>query len=136
MIPGYNNILPFMLSTGNAGRLGGEANQEEIEAVLKTEVESEQERRKQVIERQFYDRILALMWGVEPDEIAEIPVKIEHNFETPVIQTGIDPEQFEMLMTLVNNGMTTIEKAMKKLGIRDRLFDENSSIGGDATPAN
>lgn len=135
-IAGYNNIPPFMFSKGKAGRLGGNANKEEIDSFLQTEVEPEQEWLEQVIERQFYDRILAIMWGVEPDEIAEIPVKIEHNFETPVIQTEIDPEQFEMLMTLVNNGMTTIEKAMEKLGIRDILFDENSSIGGDATPAN
>ena len=76
------------------------------------------------------------MWGVEPVEMAENPVKVDHNYETPVVQTEIDPEQFEMLMTLVNNGMTTMEKAMEKLGNRDILFEENSSIGGDATPAN
>ena len=39
-------------------------------------------------------------------------------------------------MTLVNNGRNTIGKEMEKLGIRDILLDENSSIGGDATPAN
>ena len=76
------------------------------------------------------------MWGVERGEIAVIPIKRQPNHETPVIQTGIDPEQFEMLMSLVNNGMTTSEKAREKLGNRDILCDENASIGRDATPAN
>ena len=39
-------------------------------------------------------------------------------------------------MKLVNKGITNNEKAMEKLGIRDIQFDENSSIGGDATPTN
>ena len=76
------------------------------------------------------------MWGVEPDEIAEIPVKIEEDFGTPVIQKESDHEQFEMLMTLVNNGMTTIAQAMEKRGIRDILFAANSSRGWEGTPAN
>ena len=59
-----------------------------------------------------------------------------HNLETPVNQTEIVHDQFAMFMTMVNTGMTTIAKAMEKLGIRDILFDANSSIGGDATPAN
>ena len=95
----------------------------------------EQEWLGQISGRQGDERNLAIMWGVGPNEIAEIPFKIEHNVETTVIQTEIDPEQWEKLMTLGNNGRTTIEKAMEKLGIRDLLFDENSSIGGDATQA-
>ena len=103
---------------------------------MQTEVEPKLEWLEHVIERQFYDSILAIMWGVEPDEIAEITCEIDHNVEPPVIQTEIDPELFEMLMTLVNHGMTTFEKAMEKLGIRDIRVDEDSSIGGDATPEN
>ena len=70
VIAGYNNIPPFMFSQGKAGRLGGNANKEWIDSFLHTEFEPEQERLEQVIERQFYDRILAIMWGLEPDEIA------------------------------------------------------------------
>lgn len=132
-IAGYNNIPPFMFAKGKAGRLGGNANKEEIDSFLQTEVEPEQEWLEQVIERQFYDRILAIMYNLEPREVSKVPIKIEHNFETPVIQTEIDPAQFEMMMTLVNSGATTLDKAMDKLGIRDMLKDD-SSIGGDVTP--
>ena len=114
-----------MYSKAKARRLGGNANKDEIDSFLQTELEPEPAWLEQVIERQFYDRNLAIMWGVEPEEIAEIPVKIEHNFETQVIQTEIDREQAEMLMTLCNNGITPIETAMEKLGIRDIPFYEN-----------
>ena len=133
-IAGYNNIPPFMFAKGKAGRLGGNANKEEIDSFLQTEVEPEQEWLEQVIERQFYDRILAIIWGIEPRDVEKIPMRIEHNFETPVIQTEVDPAQFEMMMKLVNGGVTTMDKALDKLGLRDML-QEDSSIGGDTTPA-
>lgn len=132
-IAGFNNIPPFMFAKGKAGRMGGNANKEEIDSFLQTEVEPEQEMLEQVIERQFYDRILAIMFDVEPNEVTKVPVKISHNFETPVIQTEIDPAQFDIMMQLVNTGVTTIDKAMDKLGLRDMLKEE-SSTGGDVTP--
>ena len=52
--------------------------------------------------------MFSIIWEVEPDEISKIQVKMQHNFETAVIQTKIDHQQFEILLTLVNNGMTTI----------------------------
>lgn len=132
-IAGYNNIPPFMFAKGKAGRLGGNANKEEIDSFLQTEIEPEQEFLEQVIERQFYDRILAIMFDVEPRDVIGIPIKLKHNFETPVIQTEVDPQQFNIMMQLVNAGATTLDKAMDKLGIRDML-KEDSSIGGDVTP--
>ena len=133
-IAGFNNIPPFMFAKGKAGRMGGNANKEEIDSFLQTEIEPEQEMLEQVIERQFYDRILAIMFDVEPDQVSSVPVMIQQNFETPVIQTEIDPAQFNMMMQLVNSGLVDIEKAMEKLGIRDMLSDDTSSTGGDTTP--
>ena len=133
-IAGFNNIPPFMFAKGKAGRMGGNANKEEIDSFLQTEVEPEQEMLEQVIERQYYDRILAIMFDVEPRDASTIPVKLEHNFETPVIQTEIDPVQFDMLMQLVNIGSITMEDAMDKLGLRDILKEDSSSTGGDVTP--
>ncbi len=133
-IAGFNNIPPFMFSKGKAGNLGGNANKEEIDSFLQTEVEPEQEMLEQVIERQFYDRILAIMFDVEPGDVIKIPVTLEQNFETPVIETEIDPAKFDMLMQLVSSGVITMEAAMDKLGLRDML-KENSSTGGDVTPA-
>jgi len=133
-IAGFNNIPPFMFAKGKAGRMGGNANKEEIDSFLQTEIEPEQEMLEQVIERQFYDRILAILFDVEPNQSGQIPVTLQHNFETPVIQTEIDPAQFNMMMQLVNSGVITIDKAMEKLGIRDMLSDETSSTGGDVSP--
>ncbi len=135
-IAGFNNIPPFMFAKGKAGRMGGNANKEEIDSFLQTEIEPEQEMLEQVIERQFYDRILAIMFNVEPDQVSQVSVVMQHNFETPVIQTEIDPAQFNMMMQLVNSGVITIDKAMEKLGIRDMLSDETSSTGGDVSPTN
>jgi len=132
-IAGFNNIPPFMFAKGKAGRMGGNANKEEIDSFLQTEVEPEQEMLEQVIERQFYDRILAIMFDLEPSDIVQAPVTLKHNFETPVIQTEIDPAQFEMLMQLVNAQVITLEDAMDKLGLRD-ILKEDSSTGGDVTP--
>lgn len=135
-IAGFNNIPPFMFAKGKAGRMGGNANKEEIDSFLQTEIEPEQEMLEQVIERQFYDRLLAIMFDVEPDQVSNVPVVMQHNFETPVIQTEIDPAQFNMMMQLVNSGIITIDKAMEKLGIRDMLTNETSSTGGDVSPTN
>lgn len=134
-IAGFNNIPPFMFSKGKAGNLGGNANKEEIDSFLQTEVEPEQEMLEQVIERQFYDRILAIMFDVEPGNVSEIPVMMEHDFETPIIETEVDPAKFDMMMQLVNSGAVTMEAAMDKLGLRDML-KEGSSTGGDVTPTN
>ena len=135
-IAGHNNIPPFSFSKGQVSRRRRNANKEEFDSILQTEVEPEQEWLVQGIVRPFYDPILVTMWGVEPAKVEEIPAKIEHNFETPVIHTEIDPEQFEMLWTQVNNEMTTMEKAKENLRIRDILFDENSWIGGIDISAN
>lgn len=133
-IAGFNNIPPFMFAKGKAGRMGGNANKEEIDSFLQTEIEPEQEMLEQVIERQFYDRVLAVMFDVEPNMANSIPVKMEHDFETPTIQTEIDPAQFNIMMTLVQTGAITMEAAMDKLGLRDLLTEETSSTGGDVTP--
>jgi len=133
-IAGFNNIPPFMFSKGKTGNLGGNANKEEIDSFLQTEVEPEQEMLEQVIERQFYDRVLAIMFDLEPKEIAKLPVKMEHHFETPVIETEVDPAKFNMMMQLVQMGAVTIEDAMDKLGMRDILKTDTSSTGGDVTP--
>jgi len=132
-IAGFNNIPPFMFAKGKAGRLGGNSNKEEIDSFLQTEVEPEQEMLEQVIERQFYDRVLAIMFDLEPSDIVQAPVILKHNFETPVIQTEIDPAQFDIMMQLVNAQVITLEDAMDKLGLRD-ILKEDSTTGGDVTP--
>ena len=134
-IAGYNNIPPFMFAKGKAGRLGGNANREEIDSFIQTEIEPEQEMLEQVIERQFYDRILSVIYDVEPRDVGTVPIMMKHNFETPQIQTEVDPAQFNMMMNLVDREMTTPQDAMDKLGLGDILKGESSSIGGDVSPS-
>jgi hypothetical protein len=74
------------------------------------------------------------MFDVEPRHVTKVPVTINMDFETPTIQTEIDPAQFNIMMQLVNMGVTTIEKAMEKLGLREMLTND-SSTGGDVTPS-
>lgn len=133
-IAGFNNIPPFMFSKGKEGNLGGNANQEEANSFLETEITPEQEMLEQVIERQFYDRILAVMFDVEPRDVAAVPIRLKHSFETPVIETVVDPGKFNMMMNLADRGVTTMDKAMDKLGLRDLLQDDSASSGGDVTP--
>lgn len=133
-IAGFNNIPPFMFSKGKAGNLGGNANQEEANSFLETEIIPEQEMLEQVIERQFYDRIMAIMFDLEPRDAAQIPMRMIHSFETPVIETEVDPVKFDMMMNLADRGVTTMDKAMDKLGLRDLLKEDTASSGGDPTP--
>lgn len=134
-ISGTTGIPLFLLSKGKAGNLGGNANQEEIDGFIQDELEPEQEFLEQVIERQFYDRVLAIMFDVEPRDVGKVPLRIMHNFETPVIQVETDPAQFNMNMNLVDRGVTTMEKVMDKMGLSDLLVGDSSSTGGDTSPS-
>ncbi len=133
-ISGTTGIPLFILSKGETGNLGGNANQEEADSFLETEIEPEQEFLEQVIERQFYDRVLAVMFDVEPRDVTDIPIRLLHKFETPVIEVATDPAQFNMMMNLVDRGASTMPKVMDKMGLSDLLVEDTSSIGGDTTP--
>jgi hypothetical protein len=135
-IAGFNNIPPFMFSKGKEGNLGGNANQEEANSFLETEITPEQEMLEQVIELQFYNRIFAIMFDLEPSEIKQVPFRLKHSFETPVIETVVDPSKFNMMMNLADRGITTMDMAMDKLGLRDMLKDDTAASGGDPSPTN
>ena len=134
-IAGRTGVPLFLLAKGKAGNLGGNANQEEADGFIEDEVDPEQELLEQVIERQAYDRVLAIMFDVEPRDVSNVPVRLLHKFEKPIIRTEIDPARFNMDMNLVDRGVTTIEKAMDDLGLSDMLLDDTSSTGGDTSPS-
>lgn len=134
-ISGTTGIPLFILSKGETGNMGGNANQEEADSFLETEIEPEQEFLEQVIERQFYDRVLAVMFDVEPRDVGKVPMRIMHNFETPVIEVATDPAQFNMMMNLVDRRASTMTKVMDKMGLSDLLVGDTSSTGGDTSPS-
>jgi len=133
-IAGRTGIPLFMLSKGKVGNMGGNANQEEADGFIEDEIDPEQEMLEQVVERQFYDRILAIMFDVEPRDVTQVPIRLLHKFETAVIQTEVAPAKFNMTMNLMDRGLTSPEKAMDKLGLSDMLIGDTSSTGGDTTP--
>jgi len=133
-IAGRTGIPLFLLSKGKTGNMGGNANQEEADGFIENEIDPEQEMLEQVVERQFYDRVLAIMFDVEPRDVTDVPIRLLHKFENAVIQTEVAPEKFNMTMNLMDRGLTTPEKAMDKLGLSDMLIGDTSSTGGDTTP--
>lgn len=136
-IAAFYNIPPFLLAKGKPGRLGGNANREEIDSFLNVEIRPEQEILENIIEKQYYDRLLAILFDVEPDMVSDhnaVPIKIEHNFEKPDLAAAIDIEQYEILKDMRTEGLITTEKMMEKLGIRE-LLDDNITGGEDTTPA-
>ena len=130
---GFYNIPPFMFAKGKAGNLGGNANREEIDAFLEVEIKPQQEQSEKVMEDQFYDRVLAVLFDVEPEAVNLIPIKIHHNYEKPNIATPPDETQWNIHMFLVDNGFTTMEQVMQKFGMLD-LMQNSPTLGSDPSP--
>lgn len=136
-IAGYYNIPPFILAKGKPGRLGGNANREEIDSFLQIEIRPEQEILEGIIENQFYDRILAILFQIEPEEVAnsdKCPFKMKHFFDKPDIAAGVDVEQYEIAKDMVSEGLMRPEDLMDKFNIRSQLKDETATGGEDRSP--
>ena len=82
---------------------------------------------EQVVERQFYDRVLAVMFDVEPRDITNVPLRLLHKFETPVIEVATDPGQFNMMMNLVDRGASSMEKVMDKMVFRIGNYEQSKA---------
>ena len=133
-IAGYFGIPPFRFAKGKAGNLGGNANKEEDEAFLQHEVKPLQELWEGIAEDQGYDRLLAILWMVEPDEVDQkVPLKIRHNFEKPTLPANIPTDEWNIMMYLVDNNYTTMEQVMERYGLREMLQD-SPTMGVDTTP--
>lgn len=131
-IAGYYNIPPFMLAKGKAGRLGGNANREEIEAFLEGEIRPEQIIMEGIIEKQFYDRVLAIMFDIEPEEVYDpekCPVRIRHHMNKPDIALLANKEQYDILMDAAHQGLgISKEMIIEKMGWR-KMIKEHETEG-------
>ena len=133
-VAGYFGIPPFRFAKGKAGNLGGNANKEEDEAFLQHEIKPLQELWEKVAEDQMYDRILAILWMVEPEDVDDtVPLKIRHNFEKPTLPSSIPIDEWNIMMYLVDNNFTTMEQVMERYGLREMLQD-SPTMGVDTTP--
>lgn len=132
-IAGHNHVPLFQLSKGEAGNMGGNANREENESLLNDEIKPAQERYEETLEKQFYDRILAILFMVEPDEIDQVPIKFVQNYEKPTFNAEIPEKEWQIMMFLVDNGFTTMEKVMERFGIKEMMADSPTQ-GTDTSP--
>lgn len=135
-VAGFYNIPPFMLAKGKAGRLGGNANREEIESFLETEIRPEQIILEDTIEKQFYDRILAILFKIEPDEVDDpekCPVRMRIHFNKPEIDLTLDPTQYKIMKDLATQGILNKEMFIEKLGLR-KLIKQHETSGAEHDP--
>jgi len=135
VVLGFYNIPPFLLAKGKTGNLGGNANREELDAFLNIEIRPEQFDLESNIEDQLYDRVLAILFEVEPNQVddANVPLKIEHHFKKPDISASVNLEQYEIIKDMAANGMIDLEAAMERLNLTD-IMKGNSTRGADSTP--
>jgi len=123
----------FMLSEGDIGKLGGNANIEEVDAYLNQEIRPERIILENMVEKQYFDSILAILFGINNAD--DLPVKIKIQFNKPRLVTLLTPDMFEVLMGLVSAGLIDESGMRDILGIEE-LDKETVSKGaqGGARP--
>ncbi len=134
-ILGFYNIPPFMVSKSKEGALGGNNKREEIDAFLETEIKPEQEIMENIIEDQIYDRLLAILFNIEPEEVSnpeKCPMRLRHFFDKPHVVTSIDLEQYEIAKDQVAEGLIQTEDLLDRFGMRSDLQDDTIT-GGEAS---
>lgn len=130
---GFFNMPPFLVSKGKSGNLGGNAQTEEIDAFLNVEVRPQQEILENFWEKQFFDRILKIIFRQE--SLHDIPVKFKMNLIKPDISTLFNKDQYEILLDMVEKKFISKDKMMDKLHLTDAQPDITISSGGDDNPA-
>ena len=123
----------FMLSEGDVGSLGGNANIEEVDAYLNQEIRPERLILERTLEKQFYDTILSVLFDVE--NARDIPIKIKFSFNKPRLVTLITPDMFAVLTQMMQMGLIDQSGIRDILGLED-LDKETMSKGeqGQSTP--
>ena len=135
IIVGFDNIPPYMMGHGETGNLGGNANREEVRAFQNIKIKPQQELMEHVAEDQFYDRILAILFDIEPEDTDELPIKVLHNFEKPNISVPLTTDEWNIMMFLVDNNYTTMEQVLEEFGLR-HLMVNSADMGTDTSPGN
>lgn len=135
-VTGFYNIPPFLLSRSKNGTLGGNADREALDAFLNIEIRPEQIELENAIESMAYDRVLAILFNVEPNQVDDetVPMKLEHHFKKPDISAAVNLEQYEIIKDMAANGWLDTEKAMEKLNLTD-IMKKNVTRGADESPS-
>jgi hypothetical protein len=122
----------FMLAEGDIGKLGGNANIEEIDSYLNQEIRPERLILENIVQKQYFDVILAIMFGVE--DATQIPVKIIFKFNKPRLVTLLTPDMFSVLMQMAQAGLIDESGIRDILGIEE--LDKETMTRGQAGGGN
>jgi len=125
----------FMLSEGDIGKLGGNANIEEVDAYLNQEIRPERIILENSIEKQFYDRVLCILF--QEKDARKLPCKIKFKFNKPKLLTLVTPDMFQVLTGMAQMGLIDSSGIKDILGLED-LDKDSISKGsqGGADPMN
>ena len=126
----------FMLAEGDIGKLGGNANIEEVDAYLNQEIRPERIILENTVEKQFYDVILCILFGVK--YAREVPIKIKFKFNKPKLVTLLTPDMFNVLTLMMQGGLIDESGVREILGIEelDKESMSTGSMGGAQPGAN
>lgn len=101
----------FMLAEGDIGKLGGNANIEEIDAYINQEIRPERIVLENIVEKQFYDNILAILF--QQENARNLPIKIKFTFNKPKLMSLITPDMLLVLTQMMQIGL------VDESGVRD-----------------
>lgn len=133
LILAYYNLPGFMLSEGEGGSLGGNANTEEIDMFVNTEILPERIKLENMLAQQYYDKILSVLFQTE--DVNSIPVKMVHKFNKPRITSIFRPDLYEMGKDMVVQGLIDKDGLIEMMGV-EQFTDEKKtySQGEDTNP--
>ena len=133
VILAYYNLPGFMLAEGDGGALGGNANSEEIDMFINTEIMPETIKLENMVKEQCYDKELGVLF--QTDNYDDIPVEMIHKMNKPRITSVFRPDLYEMGKDMVVNGIIDKDGLIEMMGVEQFTGDKrNVSQGEDANP--
>jgi len=126
----------FMLAEGDIGKLGGNANIEEIDAYLNQEIRPERIVLENIVEKQYFDNILAILFKQE--NARHIPLKIKFKFNKPKLVSLLTPDMFLVLTQMMQVGLIDEDGVREMLGLEelDKETLSKGQAGGGMPQAN
>jgi len=126
----------FMLAEGDIGKLGGNASIEEVDAYLNQEIRPERIVLENIVEKQFYDNILAILF--QQENARAIPIKIKFSFNKPKLVSLLTPDMFLVLTQMMQLGLIDESGVRDMLGLEelDKETLSKGQAGGGLPQAN
>jgi len=129
----YYNLPGFMLSEGDSGSLGGNSNMEEIDMFINAEIVPERIKLENMVEKQFYDRILAILF--HENDPNNVPLVLKHKFNKPKLASIFRADLYEMGKDMVAEGLMDKDGLIEMLGLEQFQKEKITyTEGADPTP--